>query len=27
MEGHGRCPICFDEDYQNEIKNWKTKNK
>jgi hypothetical protein len=27
MEGHGRCPICFDEDYVNEIKNWKTKNK
>ena len=27
MEGHGRCPICFEEDYVNEIKNWRAENK
>lgn len=27
MEGHGRCPICFEGDYLKDINNWKTKNK
>lgn len=26
-EGHGRCPICFDEDYLDEINNWKKTEK
>lgn len=25
MEGHGKCPICFEEDYLKEIKSWKVK--
>ena len=25
MEGHGRCPICFEEDYLKQINSWKVK--
>jgi hypothetical protein len=25
MEGHGRCPICFEEDYLKDINSWKAK--
>ena len=24
MEGHGKCPICFETDYLKEIKFWKS---